>query len=61
MNATTVDRALLRRLIAGWKPDMTVEVRVRDLSAVLDELDRVDVLVAEVERLKEGKEDADER
>ena len=45
----TIDRTLLRRLIANWKPLMTVEVEVRVLSALLDEYDR---LLAEVERLE---------
>lgn len=45
----TVDRTVLRRLIAGWKPEMRVEIKVRDLCAVLD---RVDELTAEVERLQ---------
>ena len=45
----SIDRAVIRRLIAGWKPLMTVEVEVRMLSALLDEYDR---LLAEVERLE---------
>lgn len=47
----TVDRAWLRKLVAGWKPGMTVEVRVDALKALLDELDKVDELEGEIQRL----------
>lgn len=35
----TVDRAALRKLVEGWKPGMTVQIRVDVLTALLDELD----------------------
>jgi hypothetical protein len=35
----TIDRTALRRRIAGWKPGMHVEIEVRELRALLDELD----------------------
>lgn len=46
----SIERAVLRKLAAGWKPKMTVEVEVGVLSKLLDELDR---LTAEVERLEQ--------
>ena len=46
----SIHRAVLRKLAEGWRPKMTVEVKVQVLSALLDEHDR---LVAEVERLEE--------
>ena len=35
----TVDRTALRKLVAGWKPGMTIEIKVGVLRALLDELD----------------------
>lgn len=32
----------MRKKIEGWKPAMTVEVRVRDLRALVDELERLE-------------------
>ena len=46
----------LRRLIATFKPNMTVEVKVSTLSALLDDLDSFDALQADCERLQfEGR------
>jgi hypothetical protein len=38
----TVNRAALRKLVEGWKPGMTVEIRVDVLQALLVELDKMD-------------------
>ena len=52
----TVDRETLRKLIQGWRPNMTVEVKVSVLIGLLDLLDRtaaeLERLIAEVERLR---------
>ncbi len=49
----------LRKLVAGWRPQMAVEVKVSTLVAMLDLLDRtaaeVERLVAEVERLRAAR------
>jgi hypothetical protein len=51
-----IERARLRRLIATFKPNMTVEVKVSTLSALLDELDALDSVKADIERLQfEGR------
>lgn len=47
----TIDVQQIRRLIVGWKPAMTVEVKVSTLSALLDELERVEALLVEVTAL----------
>lgn len=56
----TIDRTLLRRLIVGWKPLMTVEVEVRVLSALLDEYERLLAEVERMERLAAGPRTGDE-
>lgn len=38
----TVDRAALRKLVEGWKPGMTVEVRVEVLRELLDLVDSLE-------------------
>ena len=48
----TVDRAALRKLVARWKPGMTVEIRVDVLRTLLDELDEMDRLGHELQRLR---------
>lgn len=52
----TVDRATLRRLVAGWRPNMTVEVKVSVLVGLLDLLDRtaaeLEKLIVENERMR---------
>ncbi len=54
----TVDRETLQRLIAGWRPNMTVEVKVSVLIGILQLLDdaatEVERLTAENERLRTG-------
>ena len=42
MSDALVER--LRASVAGWKPRMTIEVRVDDLTTLLDELDRLRAL-----------------
>lgn len=52
----TVDRETLRKLVAGWRPNMTVEVKVSTLVGLLNLLDKtaaeVERLVTELEQLK---------
>lgn len=50
--AVSVDRAALRKLVEGWKPGMTVEIRVDVLTALLDDLDEIDRLGHELQRLR---------
>ena len=47
----SVDRAALRKLVAQWKPGMTVEVRVSDLKELLDLLDFIDARLEEVQKV----------
>ena len=47
----TVDRAALRKLVEGWKPGMTVEVRVSDLVELLDLLDFIETRLVEIRNL----------
>ena len=47
----TVDRAALRKSVARWKPGMTVEVRVDELTELLDQLDSVETRLSEVQKL----------
>ncbi len=51
-----VDPSLLRKLITGWRPQMTVEVKVGTLNALLDLLEagaaEVEGLRAEVAKLR---------
>jgi len=42
----TVDRAAIRkRLVEGWRPRMSVQIEVRELKALLDELDEAHALL----------------
>lgn len=50
----SIERAFLRRLISGWRPTMTVEVEVRVLTALIDELERLTVEVEHLESIYEG-------
>lgn len=46
-----LDRAALRKSVAQWKPGMTVEVRVDELTELLDQLETVETRLEEVQKL----------
>jgi hypothetical protein len=48
MRAVVIDRAALRKRIAGLKPRMTVEVEVQVLTALLDDMDEIDAQLCEL-------------
>lgn len=54
-----VDRSeLRRRLVDGWKPNQTVEIRVCELAALLDAIDELeDALIPEAEGARYATED----
>jgi hypothetical protein len=47
----TIDRAVFRKRLVGWKPKMTIEVEVQVLTALLDELDEAERRLAQCNKI----------